>query len=180
MEAMAKPVLVEAISVIIRLKTIEEKYPGGWDGFADDAPNYTLCADDDIARIGFMVPADVKSFVERLENIGFVFLEEGRFIDIAIIDQHIGFTEPCDWLEVAQARLPNTTGWCYICRQIGCTSNKIAIPEGWEYEGSLSQSNELVIDPENDPKLKFLRHENGLDVYLDLLTGKERYVGRAS
>ena len=28
--------------------------------------------------------------------------------------------------------------------------------------------------------LRFLRHENGLDVYHDVLTGKELYVGRTT
>ena len=55
-------VLVEGISVIVRRDAIESKYDGGWDTFVDNVPNATLCADDEIARVGFMGPADVEAF----------------------------------------------------------------------------------------------------------------------
>lgn len=45
-------VLVEAISIIIKRNVIEEKFPNGWEGFILEAPNGSLCADDELARVG--------------------------------------------------------------------------------------------------------------------------------
>jgi len=56
-------VLVEAISVIVRVDSINKKFPGGWIGFKDHVPNQTLCADNELARVGFMTSEDVKNFV---------------------------------------------------------------------------------------------------------------------
>ena len=62
-------VLVEGISVIIRRRVIEEKFPGGWDAFVEDVPNETLCADDELARVGFMSPDDVKAYCKKLIDV---------------------------------------------------------------------------------------------------------------
>ena len=51
-------VLVEAISVIVRVDSINEKFPGGWIGFKDHVPNQTLCADNELARVGFIKALD--------------------------------------------------------------------------------------------------------------------------
>jgi len=80
-------VLVEAISVIVRMDTISSKYHGGWDAFIDDVPNGTLCFDGEIARVGFMAPTDVKAFRKDLERKGLQFLDNGKSIDIAVVDQ---------------------------------------------------------------------------------------------
>jgi hypothetical protein len=63
-------VLVEGISVIVRRDAVQSLYPGGWEGFVADAPNKTLCADPNLARVGFMAPDDVKAFVAQLERVG--------------------------------------------------------------------------------------------------------------
>ena len=52
--------LVEAISVIVRCDAIERAYETGWDGFLEDVPNRTLCADPELARVGFMHPDNVQ------------------------------------------------------------------------------------------------------------------------
>ena len=46
-------VLVEAISVIVRRDAINRSYDGGWAGFLSHVPNNTLCADHELARVGF-------------------------------------------------------------------------------------------------------------------------------
>ena len=56
-------VLVEAISVVVRRDAIGARYPGGWRGFLSIVPNSTLCADDDLVRVGFMAPPDVEAFI---------------------------------------------------------------------------------------------------------------------
>jgi len=63
-------VLVEGISVIVRLDRVAEKYPNGRDAFFRDVPNSTLCHDEKIARSGFLSPREVKDYIEFLESRG--------------------------------------------------------------------------------------------------------------
>jgi hypothetical protein len=55
---------------------------------------------------------------------------------------------------------------------------QVVTPPGWVYEKSLSSSYGYVPTGHKDGGLKYLRHEDGLDVYLNTLTGAEVYVGR--
>ena len=91
-------VLVEAISVIVRRDAINRSYDGGWAGFLSHVPNNTLCADHELARVGFTDPKTVEHFINDLRRHGPVFLSNGKSIDIAVLDQQRGPTEPCDWL----------------------------------------------------------------------------------
>ena len=93
-------VLVEAISVIVRKDAIERAYPSGWRDFVEYVPNETFCADDDLARVGFMNPRDVKRFIERICTHGLIHMSGGKFVDIAVVDQQRGPTQPCDWLQI--------------------------------------------------------------------------------
>ena len=44
-EVRLMPVLIEAISVVIRRNTLEAKFPGGWDAFQRVVPNRTMCTE---------------------------------------------------------------------------------------------------------------------------------------
>jgi hypothetical protein len=83
-------VLVEAISVVVRTDAIRTRYPGGWPAFRDTVANATLACDEEIARVGFMVPDDAKGFIDRLQARGLVFLRDGHAQDIAVADQQRG------------------------------------------------------------------------------------------
>jgi hypothetical protein len=171
-------VLVEAISVIVRRRAIDAKFPGGWAAFAADAPNRTLCSDGEIARVGFMSPADVETYVQSLEKLGLTHTEGEKAIDLAVLDQMRGPAVPVDWLEFGHVELTRTGGKVAACRLTGSRVASIMLPEGWEYEGSLSQTYGFIPAGEVDKSLEFLRHENGMDVFLNRLTGKEVYIGR--
>ena len=90
-------VLVEGISVIVRKVRIDDTYPDRWEGFVSDCPNNTLCADSNIARVGFLDPDDVDSFCKQLETYGLVSQREGKAIDFVVADQLQGLTVDCDW-----------------------------------------------------------------------------------
>ena len=152
-------VLVEGISVIIRRKSLNNGYAGGWSAFVSSVPNATLCYDDDLARVGFLSPDEVKEYVDRLIEHGLKFVEEGRCIDLAVVDQQKGVTVPCRWLEFG--RIPfDETGcqvgvcWLFEGERIGHgihfngRSMSLAVPKGWEFEGSLSD--EFTFIPHND------------------------------
>jgi len=174
-------VLVEGISVIIQRSVIEEKYPGGWQGFVAGAPNKTLCADEELARVGFMTPVDVEAYVKHLGQYGFQYLAEGEAIDLVVADQLRGLLAECDWCEFSQVsggsnNLDRIAG----CRAVGSKAKTLSCPDGWKYEGSLSQMYAFVPTADLAKNMKFLRHQNGLDVYLNQLTGKEVYMGRTA
>ncbi len=172
-------VLVEALSVVVRRDAIDQKFPGGWDAFANAVPNGTLCADAELARVGFMTPGDVEAFVKSLESAGLRFLANGCAVDIAVVDQLRGPTTRCDWLEFGHVELGQSRARVAACRRAGSSLMAIITPEGWIYECSLSQSFGYAQTEHVDRSLKFLRHERGMDVYLNTVTGKEVYVGRA-
>jgi hypothetical protein len=187
-------VLIEGISVIVRRDAIGSRFAGGWAAFAAAVPNHTLCTDGDVARVGFMAPADVEAFVDELTPYGLSsngltmrFVIDGSFQDIAVVDQQRGLTMPCEWLEFA--RIPCEDGQIAICwlneglRQADgihppTGGLPVAFPEGWHYARSLSKQFGFVQSGEEAERLRFLRTEEGLDVFLDLRTGKEVFIGR--
>jgi hypothetical protein len=97
--------------------------------------------------------------------------------EIVVADQMRGFTVPCDWADFGRVELSG--GQLVSVAQLkGTTCRQVFCPEGWKYEGSLSQQFGFVPAGQESKSLRFLRHENGLDVYLNVATGKEVYVGR--
>ncbi len=172
-------VLIEAISVVVKRSSVDEKFDGGWQAFVDNVPNDTLCADDEIARIGFMSPADVESYVQHLEALGLAYLRDDKAQDMVVVDQQRGLAVSCDWAETGHISLDGSSDKIIMaCRATDSTLDTMISPDGWQYEGSLSQTFAFAPSEHVDKSLKFLRHEDGLDVYLNTLTGKEVYLGR--
>jgi hypothetical protein len=171
-------VLVEGISVIVKRTAIDAGFPGGWQAFIGIVPNQTLCADDSIARVGFMHVDDVEGFVKELERLGMTFLRDGNALDIAVVDQFRGPTTGCDWLEFGHVDFGESGEPVAVCRLAGDTLNVVATPDGWKYEGSLSSNYGIVESDYSDEGLKFLRSQNGVDVYINISTGQEVYIGR--
>jgi hypothetical protein len=170
---------VEATSVIIRVQAIHDRFPGGWSAFAKNVPNGTLCSDNELARVGFMALGDAKSFVQSLENVGIVFLKDGRSQDVVVADQMQGFTVPCDWADFGRVELgPGQTLSAAQLR--GTNSRQVFCPDGWKYGESPSQNFAFVPTGKEEKSLRFLRREAGMDVYLNTLTGMEVYVGRSA
>ena len=171
-------ILIEAISVIIKLNKIIELYPHGWEAFLKNAPNQTICADQHIVRIGFMSPVDVEAFIKNLESLGFEYVKDDKSQDIAVADQLHGFSIPCGWAEIGNVNIDGNN--IKACRAVGDDTGQLITPDNWQYDGSLSQTYTYAPTEQVDKSLKFLRHENGLDVYLNTVTGAEVYLGRTS
>lgn len=172
-------VLIEAISVLIKRTAIDEKFPGGWEAFVENAPNQTLCADSILARVGFMIPVDVESFIRRLKRMGFIYIEDGEAVDMVVVDQQRGFAARCSWAGFGHCDIGDDhSRMVAACQSADDLQKVILCPDGWKYEGSLSHTYGSAPTESVDESLEFLRHEDGLDVYLNKLTGKEVYVGR--
>jgi len=171
-------ILIEGISVVIKVTSIFE-LSNGWEEFLTYVPNETLCSDNEIARVGFMTPDDVQHFIDKLESHGLVYQEHGEAQDIAVADQIHGISTKCAWLEFGHINWNNNPKQrVAACRLIDSQENNIYTPDGWEYEKSLSASYGFVPKGQEDKSLKYLRHEDGLDVYLNGLTGEEVFIGR--
>ncbi len=171
-------VLVEATSVITRIAAILKEVPGGWDGFERIVPNSTLCADTEIARVGFMSPVDVESFIKKLTGLGLEFLRDGAAVDVAVADQIHGLTSACTWLEFGRVSSGGSGGRVAACRLTGSKISDLITPLDWQFEKSLSSTYAFVPNEHAKKGMQYLRHENGLDVYHNPLTGKNAFVGR--
>ncbi len=138
-------VLVEGISVIIRLKAINKIIPDGWEGFRQYLPNFTLCKDDNLVRLAFLSQEDAKKFTDKLESLKLVHQGQDGAKDFVLVDQMHGLASRCTWLECGHVSLNNDPEKTVAaCRLAGTTDDSIVTPEGWEYETSLTAKFGLV------------------------------------
>ena len=164
-------VLIEAISVVVRNKSLDSRYPGGVSGYAADCPNHTFCSDGRLSRIGFLSPRDVRFFVEMLESHGLVERRGAATIDIAIVDQNQGPDPCCRWLDFG--RLPDNTARCWLA---GKKPGRLATPPDWQ--PGLLDAFEHVPDVPFARRMRYLRTEDNLDWFQDRSTGQLIGVGR--
>jgi hypothetical protein len=128
-----------------------------------------------------MNPSDVKVFIDSLEDYGIIYQKDNSSNDIVVVDQLHGFASKCDWAEFGQIDWngdPHKK--VSACRIKNSNSKQIVTPDGWNYEKSLSKNYKFIQNEEIYEKVVFLRHEGESDVYLDIETGKEVFIGRTS
>jgi hypothetical protein len=151
-------------SVVVQIKTIASRFPGGLAGYRAACPNLTWCADEHISRIGFMAFEDVERFVHMLERAGI------RRTEIAVTRQDRGLIEPRDWLEtgIIEGRP--------IAWRSGTIPETVVVPE--------SDLNVSVTPPIRSEELgethEKLGVEDGVEIYRHRETGEKVYVGRAT
>ena len=156
-------ILVEAITVVFMNATAHRHIQGGVDSVQKIAPNSTFRTDGLISAISFMDPESTGNFVDTLLNVGMGFVEDGVAQDIVVLDQHRGPTAQCDWIGFNQNAGGNSIAWL-----VGHPQGDMAVYDNW------TPNNDLMFrDGQVGETMKFLREEDGLDVYLDLETGQE-------
>jgi hypothetical protein len=166
-------VLVEAINVIVRIETLEQKYPGGAEAYQKNCPNKTFCADEYLTRVGFMSPVDVQKFVDALVALGFVFDDGEKFVDVAVVHQAYGLTARCDWLEVGT--FPEGWSGCWLK---GTDDVATAIPQGRTPE-SLRDDGMRFVPEEDFKNYEFVGYQGVLTVLRNKETGELCYVPRS-
>ena len=112
-----------------------------------------------------------------MEEAGLHHQLDKRACDLVVIEQQSGCTTACDWLKVGT--LDPGFGVITCCRHIEDEGTQVFTPEGWEYPGSMSETFGFSPSEANKKGLRFLRHENGIDVYFSDLSGEEVFVGRS-
>ena len=156
-------ILLEAITVVFMNATADRHIQGGVDAVKINAPNSTFRTDGLISAISFMDPESTGNFVDTLLNVGMEFVEDGVAQDIVVLDQHRGPTAQCDWIRFSQNADGNSIAWL-----VGHPQGDMAVYDNW------TPNNDLMFrDGQVGETMKFLREEDGLDIYLDLETGQE-------
>ena len=158
-------VLAEALSVLVRNAVLEDRYPGGVDGFARDCPNASFCSDGHISRVGFLSPRDTRFFLGVLEACGLHWNDGARLPEVAIVDQNLGLLHPCLWIEFGQGRdgIP-------ICWHAAHRPGRLVVPLDWRPEQS--EGFEPAADVPFPRLMRFLRTEDRLDWYQNRRTGE--------
>lgn len=142
-------VLVEGISVLIRADRLDPF--GTWEAFKAIVPNETLCADNELVRVGFMSPAEARCFVDVLRSHGLRFSETGPAEDIVICDQQRGFSTECNWAEIGSVDLGEDQSKPTACARLkGSTVTELVTPVGWTWENSLTREFLFVPSKPND------------------------------
>ncbi len=132
-------VLVEGVSVIIKLEAINRIIPEGWEGFRQYVPNFAWCKDDKLVRLGFLDGDEAKEFATKLESLNLVYQGSEGAQDFALVDQIYGVTSRCNWLEYGHLDINNDPNMkVAACRIAGTQDDTIVLPEGWKYENSLT------------------------------------------
>ena len=186
------PVLCEALSVIVRRDSIDKHLQGGWQNFIRKIPNSTFCTDGELARVGFMAPDPTMDFIKSLQKDGLQFdqmsdskSEVREIDDIIVVDQIRGPTAECSWIEFGQLSLGEdkvSACWLFEEERKGYGTHiserqlkNFAAPKNW------TPSQLTFVEPsEINKKLKFLRKEEGLDVFWDLENKKEVFIPSGS
>lgn len=177
-------VLIEAVSVVVRRAAVEARYAGGMQAFGKSIPNRAACGDRHLLRVGFMATRDAEAYVESLEAAGLRCRRgaehadhDGEVIDVAVVSQHRGPWAAISWLKYANIESDGRK--LDVCWLAGEEPGDIAVPNGWVYDKSLSADGPgFMPDSAVGDRLRFLRHEGNIDVYLDLQTDRELYTAR--
>jgi hypothetical protein len=99
---------LEFVDFIVPIKTIKEKYPGGWEKCLKDHENLIggrVWYDDHLFRDGAMNPIGIRDLVEEWGQLGFHTHDGGnnptKWIDVCVVEFMFGgVTLPCNWIEV--------------------------------------------------------------------------------
>jgi hypothetical protein len=151
-----------------------------------------MCTDEELVRVGFFSPAEVKVYVDSLVSDGLLFLPPKKLFglfntsrkhsDLVVVDQNSGPTIPCEWLQFSKMPLKDSgvivsICWLFEDKPLAAgtafrgSQMDIHTPIGW----SPAVNNTIHYDDDSIAQLVFLKTENGLDVYEDKKTGKVLY-----
>lgn len=163
-------VLVEALSLVIPRINLDIRYAGGVDAFleamcAPECPSRHVCMDDALVSVSFLDPDAAETVVSPLIDLGFIGLDEQHFRDFVFIDQQVGPTMPCDWIEWKRHRDGFTYAW-----SAGAEPGDMAAPSGWTPEHSRGMTR---ADLRDEPgRMLKLAEEGDVETWLDFQTGR--------
>ena len=174
------PVLIETLSVVIKRQAIKEKYPGGFPAFEVNAPFSGpvdfFCADEDLAKVGFMAPSDVGWFCDWMAEYGIGAPEKPTDLVVVAACTEAP-TRPCDWIEIIRYQLDE--GVVLAARLKGSNDDTLVVPEGWTYATSATKNTRFTMNEDFAASLVYVgATDDGLDVFREKANGELRYIGR--
>ena len=111
---------LEFISLVVPRKTIEAKYPGGWEKCLLDHQSIMgefgrVWFDDHLFRDGVMNPNDMYALLDEWQALGFNTernaLTDNKWTDVCVVEAMFDDSSiPCDWIKLdgASAYLKGT------------------------------------------------------------------------
>ena len=161
----------EAISVIVRKSIIKSVLGIRPADLIDRFPGGSVWEDENLIRFGFMTPQDSGVWVRQLEDLGLVFYDQVdtrfRSRDIVVIDQRIGPTCECVWIE---SQIRDGVRWAWEADMPpGLFDLPVDISERDLIFVPLSESNNFLWSSD---------FSSQLDLTIDQESGGTRYVGR--
>ena len=168
-------VLVEGISVVVRISSIQQKFAGGGASFRKLIPHQQFCMDGQLASVNFMAGNDVRAFADELERHGLTVFDGQAFVDVAVVDMHKDVLAPAPWLESV------TTGtgvrFVYLADQgIG----EVVVPDGWQEERSLYAVGTYVSEEDMQAQVEVVGQSGGVQEVRLKGRDQPQYVGRTS
>jgi len=160
-------IVLDGWGVVARRTAVEAKLHGGLSGWFEVMPNRTACADRDLCFVAFMVPEDAAAFVLKLDSLGLQGERGGAYLDVALVGKNGPWEHAGPWLRVGRYAGVNAV-W-----MDGPDPEPLVVPVTWRPNSVLHLS-----DEEAAKRLKFLRRDGDIEVWLDTQTGEQLYRGR--
>ncbi|MGE5418490.1 MAG: hypothetical protein ACM3N1_00135 [Accumulibacter sp.] len=145
-------VLLEAVSILIRIGGIKKRYPGGMEQFEKDFNGGTFCKDSKLVRIGFMSSNQADRFLVELMQKGLIYKENNKTVDMVFGTQTSGLEDECDWIELREFPVENdglkgfvvaaNLSWSLYDNNdenLKKDRENLSLPSGWRYSISLSK-----------------------------------------
>lgn len=169
-------VIIEGLTVVVRIQSIRTMYKDGLEAFIKAVPNATLCADGELAAVSFSSPEQVDTYLLYLKRQGLIY-RENDLSDIVVADQIYGLRYACEWVEFKRIYWNHhPQAPIAICQARPSSFEGVATPVDWEYEQSLSRKVRYLDGVAVPKEVTLLRIENEMDVLQDHTSGDIYYV----
>src|SRR5262249_28396254 len=94
----AMAIELECANVIVRIRALEARYPGGLTAYRDDCPNNSYLQDDHLTRVGFMSTAEAEQYLGQVALRGLHVTDDPNTSDALIIRSNRAPIPTCHWL----------------------------------------------------------------------------------
>lgn len=161
-------ILLEPISIVVRVPALEAAFPGGVEGFAWEFCNGSFRRDADLAAVSYFSPFDADSIISQLVAEGLEYGDRAAE-DIAVFDAGGALWLPCLWLEIDE----NPDGLA-VGRLAGGADAGVSVPDYFDPANPAGSMASLhrICRRDLDARISPLRRERDLQLMLDRDTGR--------
>lgn len=150
-------VVLDGWGVVARRTVVEARLPNGLAGWFEISTRMA-CADRDLCFAAFMVHEDAVAFAAHLDSLG---------VQEAAVVGREGPWKDCAWIRVGPYA-GVTAAW-----MADADPEPLVVPMVWRPNSIFNLTAE-----EASKRLKFVRREGDVEVFVDTVTGEELYRGR--